>query len=260
MEHITTELENHVLLIGLNRPEKRNAFNAKMLAELGDVYDGMEENDEIRCAVVFAHGAHFTAGLDLGDIAPRIMQGDSLLPTDKIDPWGIYSPKKRTKPVVVAVHGVCLTIGIELALASDIVVASTDTKFAQIEIKRGIYPFGGATLRMPERMGWGNAMRYLLTGDDFSGETAYRMGMVQELTEPGEQLAKAKAIAETIAKQAPLGVRQTLITAGMAASQSIPEGIQEHFAATIRELMQSEDGQEGFNSFIERREAVFVGR
>ncbi|MEM6767832.1 MAG: crotonase/enoyl-CoA hydratase family protein [Bacteroidota bacterium] len=260
MAQISTELQGHVFLIGLNRPEKRNAFSSTMLAELADAYDHMEENDQIRCGLLFAHGDHFTAGLDLGEIAPKIIQGEPLIQEDKVDPWGIYTKKKRTKPLVVAVNGKCLTLGIELALAGDIIVASNDTLFAQIEVKRGIYPFGGATVRMVERIGRGNAMRYLLTGETFSAETAYRMGMVQELTDPGEQLTKAKEIAETIAKQAPLGIHQTLLTADMASTQAIPEGLGEHFLVTIRQLMQTEDGMEGFRSFLERREALFVGR
>ncbi|MEM6800817.1 MAG: crotonase/enoyl-CoA hydratase family protein [Bacteroidota bacterium] len=260
MSFVTTELKGHVLLIGLNRPEKRNAFTSSMISELADAYEKLEENDQIRSGVLFAHGEHFTTGLDLGEIAPKIMQGASFIKDDKIDPWGIYSKKKRTKPVVVVVNGMCLTLGIELALAGDIIVASREAQFAQIEIKRGIYAFAGASIRMTERVGRGNAMRYLLTGDTYSAETAYRIGMVQEITETGEALAKATEIAETIAKQAPLGVRQIMITADMAATQSVPKGIAEHFLQSIRELMMSEDGQEGFKSFIERREAVFKGR
>lgn len=261
MKYITTEFQNHVLLIGLNRPDKRNAFTSTMINELADAYEEMEANDQVRCAVLFAHGDHFTSGLDLGEIAPKIIQGADFINPDKIDPWGVYSNKKRTKPVIAVVQGMCLTLGIELVLAADIIVASTDAKFAQIEITRGIYAFAGATLRMPERVGWGNAMRYLLTGDPYTAETAYRMGMVQEVTEPGEQLNKAIEIAETICKQAPLGIRQILLTARMAATaQNIPNGMAEHYLTTIKQLMLSEDGQEGFKSFIERRDAIFVGK
>ena len=260
MTYVSTELQDHVLLIGLNRPEKRNAFTSTMISQLADAYERLEEDEQIRCGVLFAHGDHFTAGLDLVEITPKIMQGASFIDEDKIDPWGVYSKKKRTKPVVVAVNGMCLTLGIELALAGDIIVASSDAQFAQIEIKRGIYAFAGASIRMVERVGRGNAMRYLLTGDTYSAETAYRIGMVQEITKPGEALSKAKEIAETIAKQAPLGVRQIMVTADMATTQALPEGISAHFLNTIRQLMQSEDGKEGFKSFMERRDAVFVGR
>ena len=97
MKYITTELDNNVLLIGLNRPEKRNAFSSTMINELTDAYEEMEENDQVRCAILFAHGAHFTSGLDLGEIAPKILQGASFIQKEKIDPWGIYSNKKTDK-------------------------------------------------------------------------------------------------------------------------------------------------------------------
>ena len=103
-------------------------------------------------------------------------------------------------------------------LACDVRVAARDTRFGQIEIKRGIYPVGGATLRMPRELGWGNAMRWLLTGDELGAEEALRIGLVQELVEPGEQLERALALGERIAAQAPLGVRATLASARLALS------------------------------------------
>ena len=109
-----------------------------------------------------------------------------------------------------------MTIGIELLLATDIRIAATTARFAQIEIKRGIYPVGGATLRFQREVGWGNAMRWLLTGDEFGAEEALRIGLVQEVVAPAELLARAVALAETIAAQAPLGVAATLTSARFA--------------------------------------------
>ena len=94
---------------------------------------------------------------------------------------------------MIAVQGWCLTIGIELLLAADIRVAAAGTRFAQIEVKRGIYPIGGATVRLAEEIGWGNAMRILLTGDEFSAQEAYRVGLVQELVPDGTQFERALA-------------------------------------------------------------------
>ena len=126
------------------------------------------------------------------------------LADDGLDPLGVYGPPV-TKPLVCAVQGICFTIGIELMLATDVRVAARDARFGQIEIKRGIYPVGGATIRMPREIGWANAMRWLLTGDEIPAEEAYRIGLVQELVEPGRQLPRALEIAERIAAQAPLG-------------------------------------------------------
>jgi len=259
MNRITTERKGYILKIGINRPEKMNAFDSSMLAELAAAYTLLEDDDGLRCGVLYAHGDHFTAGLDLAEVAGHIKAGKKIVPDGMLDPWEIYSDRARTKPMVVAVHGYCLTLGIEISLAADIVIADRNTKFGQIEVKRGIFPFGGATLRMPARLGWGNAMRYLLTGDTFTGETAYRMGLVQEITDDGKQLEKAMEIATTISEQAPLGIKATLISARTAASQSIPEGSPKNLMDILHPLMESKDAAEGVKSFIERRKAIFTG-
>lgn len=178
---VTVERRGHVLLIGLDRPEKRNAADIQLLTELSRAYAVLEREPQVRVGVVFAHGEHFTAGLDLADIAPRIgVNGLDITPDDGIDPWQL-SGARLTKPVVIAVQGTCLTLGIELMLASDIAIAAESTRFAQIEVSRGILPFGGATIRFPRAVGWGNAMRWILTGDSFDAAEAHRMGLVQEV-------------------------------------------------------------------------------
>ena len=159
----------------------------------------------------------------------------------------------------MAVQGRCLTLGIELALASDIRVAASDARFAQIEIKRGIMPFGGATIRFVRDCGWGNAMLHLLTADEFDAEEALRIGLVQEVVEPGNQLERAIELAHVIAAQSPLGVQGTLRNARLAwrdgeaaaVAQLLPE---------IQKLMTTKDAQEGIQAFIERRDGNFLGR
>ena len=176
-----------------------------------------------------------------------------------IDPLGVKAGRQRTKPLVAAVQGKCLTLGIETLLACDIRIASETATFGQIEIKRGIFPFGGATLRLPQIAGWGNAMRWLLTGDEFDAAEAFRIGLVQEVVENGKQLERAIEIAETISVQAPLGVQATI----RSARKCQIEG----FAAAARELMPqvlalfgTDDAREGVQSFVERRAGVFTGK
>ena len=255
---VTVERREHLLLIGLNRPDKRNAVNLAVLEAMSAAYSRLEDDDEARCAVVFAHGSDFTTGLDLAEVGPAVAQGAQLFPEGGVDPVGLYG-RVRTKPVVMAVQGWCLTLGIELLLASDVRIAASDTRFAQMEVKRGIYPFGGATFRMPRGFGWGNAMRYLLTGDEFDAAEAYRIGLVQEVVPPGEQLGKAMEIAGRIASVAPLGVRATLRSAWLAAAGE-EEAAKSRLYADAGRLFASEDAAEGVASFIERRAAVFQGR
>ena len=256
---ISVEQRGHILLIGLNRPAKRNAFDIQMLNELADAYTLLEKTDELRCGVLFAHGEMFTAGLDLANVAPEVVKSKGVLKfdADSIDPLNLDS--ERTKPLVVAVNGKCLTIGIELILAADICIASENATFAQIEIKRGIFPFGGATLRFSERAGWGNAMRWLLTGDEFDCNEAYRIGLVQEIVENGQQLEKAIEIAERIAKQAPLGVYATIKNARKLQQEGY-ESAKNHLQPQIIELFNSEDAKEGVQSFLERRDGNFSGK
>jgi enoyl-CoA hydratase len=256
IDTITTEKRGHLLLIGLDRAAKRNAFDLHMLAQFAAAYAELERDANLRCAVVFAHGDHFTGGLDLANVAPAMQEGRVGLGGDGVDPWSIYG-KARTKPVVVAVQGLCLTLGIELCLASDITVASETARFAQIEIKRGIFPFGGATFRFVQAAGWGNAMRWLLTGDEFGAAEAHRIGLVQEVTPKGGELARAIAIAETIAAQAPLGVYATLASARRGLNE---EAAAKALMPELRGLMTSDDAREGMMSFIERRPAVFTGK
>ena len=253
---VTTERRDHVLLIGLDRVAKRNAFDRPMLNALGLAYSELEHDDDLRCGVLFAHGDHFTAGLELTQFASTLGQFDH--PEGAIDPLGLTDPH-LTKPMICAVQGICLTIGIELMLAADIRIAASNARFAQIEIKRGIYPIGGATIRFVHEAGWGNAMRYLLTGDEFSAAEAFRIGLVQEVVEPGQQLSRAEEIAQTIAAQAPLGVRATLASARLALSAGETEAMR-RLAPDLLPILQSEDVQEGIQSFIERRQANFKGR
>ena len=146
MEFIKTEKAGNVFKIGLNRPEKMNAFNWQMLTELSEAYTILENDSEMWCGLLYSSSENFTTGLDLADVTPHILAGESLFSTDKIDPLRI-SGKSLSKPLVMAVEGYCLTIGMELIFAADVCVAAPTTKFGQIEVQRGILPFGGATIR-----------------------------------------------------------------------------------------------------------------
>ena len=256
---ILTERRGHVLLIGLNRPEKRNAADFELLSGFAEAYGELDRDPEIRAALVYAVGDHFTGGLDLADVGPRVgPDGLSFVSDTGVDPWGV-SGRQRTKPVVVAVQGICLTLGIELMLASDVSVAARSTRFGQIEVARGILPFGGATIRFPRTAGWGNAMRYILTGDLCDADEAYRRGLVLEVGDDGEQFDTALAIAERIAAQAPLAVQATLASAFTAVREG-DAAAEAQLQPTLARLAASEDARIGMQAFLTRTPAEFVGR
>ncbi|GAA2411992.1 crotonase/enoyl-CoA hydratase family protein [Mycolicibacterium llatzerense] len=259
LQTVTLERDGHVLVMGLSRPEKRNAFDRAMLADLSRAYGLLERDDSLRAGVLVAHGDHFTAGLDLLDVAPAIAAGESPFPADGRDPWRLDGP--WAKPLVAAVQGRCLTLGIELLLAAEIRVAAADARFAQIEVLRGIYPFGGASVRLPRDAGWGNAMRWLLTGDEFDAAEADRIGLVQEVVQDAAAArARAIEIAHTIAdRAAPLGVQATLASAQLARSAGEAAAF-ERLQPEVARLFTTKDAAEGVQSFVERRAAQFQGR
>lgn len=258
-ERVRIERAGSVLLMGLDRAAKRNAADRALLSALADAYTRLERDDSLRVGLVYAIGDHFTAGLDLADVGPGLAAGTiDFRADDQIDPWGLGGPE-RTKPVVVAVQGTCLTLGIELILAADVAVAADSTVFGQIEVSRGILPFGGATARLPATVGWGNAMRWMLTGDRFDAAEALRIGLVQEVVPAGTELSAATAIAERIAAQAPLAV-QAVLRSARAARRAAEQPVIEALRPALAALVASDDAAEGMRAFAERREPVWTGR
>lgn len=252
---VTTEIQGHVFLIGLNRPEKLNAADEEMLHGLALAYGKLDSDPNLRVGLVFAHGDHFTAGLDLNDVGPKMAQGKlNLVPEGGLDPWGISS-RQVSKPVVMAIRGTCFTLGVELALASEVVIAADDAKFAQLEVTRGILPFGGGTIRLPRTAGYAKAMRYLLTGESFGAEAAHEMNLVTEVVKTGEEFSRALELANLIAAQAPLAVQQTLASA-RAQDVDLEKA---QLMARLGKLMSTKDVQRGMEAFLTRQPAKFEG-
>jgi enoyl-CoA hydratase/carnithine racemase len=258
-DRVILERDRHVLLIGVNRPEKRNAFDLATIEQLAAAYDRLAAERELRVGVLFGHGDHFSAGLDLGEMGPAVAERGpgALAGPGRYDPFGVWGPQVP-KPIVMAVQGIAFTLSIELALASDIVIAADDVRFGQLEIARGIMPFGGATFRAPAQLGWGNAMRFLLTADEFGAEQAMRIGLVQETVPAGAQFDRAAEVARRIAAQAPLGVQATLANARVARAAAEQTAV-EHLRETVPRVLRSADAVEGLRSFLERRAGDFTG-
>lgn len=254
---ITAEKRGHILLVGIDRPEKYNGFTPKMFAELADAYARLEDDRDVRVGILFAHGEHFTAGLDLPKFADAMREGKPILATNGVDPFALREPF-RTKPVISAVKGICYTAGIELMLATEIVVAAEGTRFSQLEVGRGVMAAAGATVRMVERAGWGNAMKVLLTGCVFTAVEALRYNFIQEIVANGEELNRAIDLAEEIARQAPLAVQATLKNCRQALLEG-PQAAIADYVEVMRALANTADAKEGVQSFIEKRPPLYRG-
>ena len=254
---VTREKQEYLYLIGLDRAEKRNAFDSHMINDLSKALTEYEDDEDLRCAIIFAHGEHFTAGLDLVELQPKMSSGIFSDDPNIINPWGT-SGRKRKKPVIVAVQGYCYTAGIELMLNADLTVAHTNTTFSQLEVQRGILPFGGATLRFVQSAGWAKAMRYLLTGDQFNAETALAMNLITEIT-TNSPLERAIELGHRIASAAPLAVQATLAAAKDAISLN-EENAFKNLNQHLQPLLATEDVQEGVFAMIQKRPPVFKGK
>lgn len=253
---IRSEGHGHIFKIIIDNPAKKNSFTPLMMEQLSDALTELHNNETYWVGVVCAEGKDFTAGLDMPKFFGPTAEKRNIKESN-VDPFGLS--KRCKKPVVTAVQGIVFTIGIELMLAGDIVVAADDARFCQMESKRGIAPLGGAHFRFLSRAGWGDAMYHLFLCDEFSAPRAREIGLVQEVVPAGQQVGRAMALAEIIARNAPLGIQVT-----KEAAAKYIEGGEAAAIAYIPDIkgrvLNSADAREGIQSFIERRAAVFQGR
>ena len=253
---VTMRTEDHIAIITVENERKMNSYSPDMMQELSAHLTAFDNDPNLWVAVFGSAGEHTTAGLDM----PKFFGPDAVskpIPDDQIDPFGLK--KRTTKPVICVVQGRCYTIGIEMMLGHDIVIAAEDAKFAQLESKRGIAPLGGAHFRYLTRTGWGNAMYHLFRCDEFDAQRALQIGFVQEVVPVGTQHERALELAREICQVAPLGLQATKEAAMVYTEAGEQAAIAE--IPRIRErVFASEDFKEGLQSFKERRSANFQGR
>jgi enoyl-CoA hydratase len=256
-DYIKVERRGHVMMIGINRPQKANAFNLQLCRELSSAYAEFDRDDSARVGILHSFGNHFTGGMDLPTVAPEVSAGNSISATDGIHPWQVDG-QQLSKPLIAAVHGKCMTLGVELVLAADIVVCTASATFVQLEPQFGLFPFGGTTIRLPQRAGWGNAMRWVLTCEEFDAQEAHRIGLVQEVVADGEHLSRALELAEIIARRAPLAI-QAILSNGRRAMREGEAAAEIEMPRLARQTFNSRDGQAGIGSFPKPPEE-FVGQ
>jgi enoyl-CoA hydratase len=249
---ITVERQGEIVLIGVNRPQIYNRFDPDAFFGLAKAYYDYDNDPSLRAAVFFGHGANFSRGIDVDAFAPLAKTGKPFAMKDHmLDPFA--RTQHLSKPLIVVVHGDTWNMGHELHLVADIRVASADVRFGQDENTHGRFPGGGSTIRFTREAGWGNAMRFMLTGDHWGAEEAYRMGLIQEIApNPTKALEAGIGLAHKIAASGPLGIKTTLESAHLS--------IDESEAAAFGKLNEQFGGLFNTQDFIEGRKAEAEGR
>ena len=256
----TVERRGQIVLIGINRPEVFNRFDPETTHALAVAFTGYEHDDSLRCAVLFGHGDNFSRGVDVDAHKAAIGQAPAADAGELVSYTGTNPQKRMTKPMIVVTHGDTWNLGHEIFLAADIRVCSADVRFGQDETSHARFPGAGGTIRFVREVGWGNAMRYVLTGDHWGAEDAYRMGEVQEIA-PNRDAALAAGIrlANKVAACGPLGIKTALLSAHTAIDVSEPEAFA-RLGKQYNDLYATRDFLEGRAAEAQNRPPVYIGR
>ncbi|MHA3022857.1 crotonase/enoyl-CoA hydratase family protein [Mycobacterium sp. BMJ-28] len=250
-DEIITERQGRTLVITINRPEARNAFNLPVAQGLAAAMDELDDSADLSVAILTGAGGNFSAGMDLKAFAAGELP---YVPGRGIG----FTEQPPRKPVIAAVEGYALAGGTEMVLATDLVVASRTAKFGIPEVKRGLVAAGGGLLRLPHRIPYQKALELALTGETFTAEEAAGWGFVNKLTEPGEALAGALELAEKITANGPLAVAVTKEIIVKSAEWSRREMWQKQ-NELITPVFTSKDAIEGATAFAEKRAPNWTG-
>jgi enoyl-CoA hydratase len=250
-EVVLVEQRDRILIITINRPKARNAVNAAVSRGLADAMDRLDGEDGLSVGILTGAGGSFCAGMDLKAFA----RGENVV----VEGRGMgFTERPPAKPLIAAVEGYCLAGGCELALATDLIVASNESAFGIPEVKRGLVAGGGGLLRLPQRIPYAVAMELALTGENLSAERAHELGLVNLLADPGSALDAAIGLAERISGNGPLAVAATkrIIVQSRGWSSEEMWTKQNKILAPV---FMSNDAREGAVAFAEKRPPQWTG-
>lgn len=261
---VLVEKDGYVLTVTLNRPEKRNCFNSEVMCRVYDAWVQLDEDPEIRVAILTGKGSTFCAGMDLSEI-PKLRTGKAendwmqrVMDNPDITLGCWLKTYRPTKPVILAAEGFARAGGTEILQGTDIRVAGESAMFGVTEVQRGLFPMAGSAVRLRRQIPYAVAAEMLLAGEDLPAQRAYDLGLVNHVVPDGQALTKAREIADRIASNGPLAVAGILAT--LRATESMPE--EDAFKIEMEhgiKVMSSKDAVEGPKAFIEKRPPVFTG-
>lgn len=267
MPDLVFEKRDGIAILTFNRPERKNAISPQMMLQLADAWLEYRDDPDLRVAILTGAGDEaFCVGGDLALLMPLFTGARA--PADEWDrallanldkvPVALLKPFELYKPIVAAVNGYALAGGCEILQATDLRVASRTASFGLSEVQRGLVPGGGSMARLARQVPYCKAMEILLLGERMPAEEAHRIGLVNEVVEPGEVMPRAEALARRLARNGPLSLRK--IKEAVLRSSGLPLArayeIENECSAAV---MASQDAREGPRAFMEKREPVFTG-
>lgn len=254
---LLTDLEEGILTVTVNRPDKLNALNRSMLADLNKLMEEVLSNPEIKAILLTGAGPKaFVAGADISEFMQAGPDEGATLAKRGQDLF--FRIENCPKPFIAAVNGFALGGGCELAMSCHFRIASDNAKFGQPEVNLGIIPGYGGTQRLPRLIGSGRAMELILSGNMIDAAEALRIGLVNHVTAPETLIEKAKSILQTIIAKSPVAVAQAIAAVNAAASTGVDGYSVE--VEMFRGCFGTEDMKEGVTAFLEKRKPSFPGR
>ena len=259
--HYLVERDGHILTVTLNRPAAKNAFSPSMLVGVADAWKLLDEDPELRVGILTGAGGDFCSGMDLKALAAGFSDEEMARMAEDPDlHWkALLRHFRPSKPIVAAVEGYCVAGGTEILQATEIRVVAEDAQLGISEVRRGLFPLGGSTVRLQRQIPFTMAADLLLTGRMISAQEAKEIGLIGHVVPKGQALAKARELAEMIAENGPLAVKAVLKSMRETADLPMSEALAHELTIGEPIIFHTNDAKEGPRAFKEKRKPNFTG-
>lgn len=262
-EDLLVEQRGHILVVTMNRPEVKNALSPGMLVGMADAWEQLNTDDDVYCAVLTGAGGAFCTGMDLKAAASGNSEPNPYAERFAADPnihWkGLLRSVRLRKPLIAAVEGYAVAGGTEILQATHIRVAGESATFGLFEARRGLFPVGGSTVRLPHQIGYTAAMEMMLTARAYNAAEALAIGLIGHVVTDGQAFTKAMELAELVAANGPLAVEAILRSVQETSAMSETDGLAREFEIGWP-IFATADAKEGPRAFAEKRPPVWQRR